>query len=117
MPETHKFGENIMPKYLIQANYTPTGMQGLLKEGGSSRRQVFADLASEQGGALESFYYAFGGADLYMIFDLPDATTAAAVSLVITAGGALSISTVQLITPEEIDAAVNRTVTYRPPGA
>ena len=106
-----------MPKYLYQANYTATGMQGLLKEGGSSRRQVFADLAREQGGALESFYYAFGGADLYMVFDLPDATTAAAVSLTITAGGALSISTVQLITPEEIDAAVNRTVTYRPPGA
>ena len=106
-----------MPKYLYQANYTSTGMQGLLKEGGSSRRQVFEDLAREQGGALESFYYAFGGADLYMIFDLPDATTAAAVSLVITAGGALSISTVQLITPEEIDAAVNKTVNYRPPGA
>ena len=106
-----------MPKYLYQANYTSTGMQGLLKEGGSSRRQVFADLAREQGGDLESFYYAFGGADLYMVFDLPDATTAAAVSLVITAGGALSISTVQLITPEEIDAAVNKTVNYRPPGA
>ena len=106
-----------MPKYLYQANYTSTGMQGLLKEGGTSRRQVFEDLANEQGGALESFYYAFGGADLYMVFDLPDATTAAAVSLVITAGGALSISTVQLITPEEIDAAVNKTVNYRPPGA
>ena len=76
-------------------------MQGQLKEGGSSRRQVFEDVAKEQGGTLESFYYAFGGADLYMVFDLPDATTAAAVSLVITAGGALSISTVQLITPEE----------------
>ncbi len=106
-----------MPKYLYQANYTASGMQGLLREGGTSRRQVFDDLAKEQGGTLESFYYAFGGADLYMVFDLPDATTAAAVSLVITAGGALSISTVQLITPEEIDAAVNRTVTYRPPGA
>ena len=115
--ESQGFGESNMPKYLLQANYTSSGMQGLLNEGGTSRRQVFADLAREQGGALESFYYAFGGADLYMVFDLPDATTAAAVSLVITAGGALSISTVQLITPEEIDAAVNKTVNYRPPGA
>ena len=106
-----------MPKYLYQANYTASGMQGLLQEGGSSRRQVFDNLAQEQGGALESFYYAFGGADLYMVFDLPDATTAAAISLAITAGGALSISTVQLLTPEEIDAAVTRTVNYRPPGA
>lgn len=106
-----------MPKYLLQANYTASGMQGLLKEGGSSRRQVFEDVAREQGGALEAFYYAFGGADLYMVFDLPDATTAAAVSLVITAGGALNITTVQLITPEEIDAAVAKSVNYRLPGA
>jgi len=44
-----------MPKYLFQANYTSQGFQGLLKEGGTSRRQVFDDLAQEQGGTLESF--------------------------------------------------------------
>ncbi|MYC37189.1 MAG: GYD domain-containing protein [Chloroflexi bacterium] len=106
-----------MPKYLFQANYTPEGMQGLLKEGGTSRRQVFEEMAKEQGGSLESFYYAFGGADLYMTFDLPDTATAAAISLSIGAGGALNITTVQLITPEEIDAACGKTVSYRLPGA
>ena len=106
-----------MPKYLFQANYTTQGFQGLLKEGGTSRRQVFEGLANEQGGTLESFYYALGGADLYMTFDLPDTATAAAVSMSIGAGGALSITTVQLITPEEIDEAFGKTVTYRPPGA
>ena len=106
-----------MPKYLFQANYTPEGMQGLLKEGGTSRRQVFEEMAKEQGGSLESFYYAFGGADLYMTFDLPDTATAAAISLSIGAGGALNITTVQLITPEEIDAACGKTVSYRLPGS
>lgn len=106
-----------MPKYLFQANYTAQGLQGLLKEGGTSRRRVFEEMAQEQGGTLESFYYAFGGTDLYMTFDLPDTATAAAVSLSIGAGGALNISTVQLISPEEIDEACGRTVTYRPPGA
>ena len=106
-----------MPKYLFQANYTAQGLQGLLKEGGSSRRQVFEDIANEQGGNLESFYYAFGGTDLYLTFELPDTATASAVSLRIGAGGALSITTVQLITPEEIDEACEKTVTYRPPGA
>ena len=106
-----------MPKYLFQANYTPSGLQGLLKEGGVARRQVFEEVGREQGGSLESFYYAFGGSDLYMVFDLPDTATAAAVSLSIGAGGALTISTVQLITPEEIDEACGKTVTYRPPGA
>ena len=106
-----------MPKYLFQANYTSEGMQGLLKEGGTSRRQVFEEMAQEQGGSLESFYYAFGGADLYVTFDLPDTATAAAISLSIGAGGALDITTVQLITPEEIDAACGKKVSYRPPGA
>lgn len=106
-----------MPKFLYQANYTSVGMQGLLREGGTSRRGVFEAMGREQGGELEAFYYAFGGADLYVIFDLPDAATAAAISLAITAGGALSISTVQLITPEEIDQATRKTVSYRPPGA
>ena len=105
-----------MPKYLFQANYTAQGLRGLLKEGGSSRRQVFEDMAAEQGGTLESFYYAFGGTDLYLTFDLPDTATAAAVSLSIGAGGALSMTTVQLISPEEIDDACGKTVTYRLPG-
>ena len=106
-----------MPKYLFQANYTAQGLQGLLKEGGTSRRRVFEEMAREQGGTLESFYYAFGGSDLYLTFDLPDTATAAAVSLNIGAGGALDISTVQLITAEEIDEACGKSVTYRPPGA
>ena len=105
-----------MAKYLYQANYTPKGMEGLLREGGSSRRKVFEEMGREQGGQLEAFYYAFGGADLYIIFDLPGAATAAAISLAITAGGALSLTTVQLITPEEIDLAARKAVNYRPPG-
>ncbi len=106
-----------MAKFLLQCNYTQAGLQGLLKEGGSARRKVFEGIAAEQGGSLEAFYYAFGGSDLYMVFDLPDTATATAVSLSIGAGGALGITTVQLITPEEVDAACGKTVTYRPPGA
>ena len=105
-----------MPKFLFQANYTAQGLQGLLKEGGTSRRMVFEDIAKEQGGSLESFYYAFGGTDLYLTFDLPDTATAAAISLNMGAGGAISISTVQLISAEEIDEACNKTVSYRLPG-
>ena len=76
-----------MPKYLFRANCTTQGFQGLLQEGGTSRRQVFEGLAREQGGTLESFYCALDGADLYMTFDLPDTATAAAVSMSIGAGG------------------------------
>ena len=68
-------------------------------------------------GSLESFYYAFGGADLYLTFDLPDTATAAAVSIATGTGGALNINTVPLISPEEIDEACGKAVAYRPPGA
>ena len=105
-----------MPKYLYQASYTDEGATGLLSEGGSSRRQVFADLAAEQGGSLEAFYYAFGSSDLYMIVDLPDAVSAAAISLAVGARGAIRISTVPLLTVEDIDAAIGKTVSYRAPG-
>ena len=88
-----------------------------MKEGGTSRRRVFQELAKEQGGSLESVYFAFGRADLYLTFELPDAPTAAAVSIATGAGGALNISTVQLITPEEIDEACGKNVTYRLPGS
>jgi uncharacterized protein with GYD domain len=54
---------------------------------------------------------------VYVIADLPDAKTAAAVSLAVNAAGAARLRTVVLLTPEEVDAAVKQSVDYRPPGA
>ena len=105
-----------MPKYLIQANYVGEGINGLLKEGGSSRRAVAEKLAKSVGGALEAFYYAFGDTDLYFIVDLPDNTAAAALVLTINAAGAATCRTTVLMTPEEIDAASKKSPSYRAPG-
>ena len=67
-------------------------------------------------GTLETFYYAYGGDDFFIIADVPDSVTATAVSLAVNATGAVQFKTIVLITPEEVDAAVQKTVTYRPPG-
>ena len=75
--------EGEMPKYLFQASYTAEGVRGILKEGGSSRRDHIAELARGLGGTLESFYFAFGGTDAFVIAELPDNATAAAVSLAV----------------------------------
>ena len=40
-----------MPKYLLEGNYLPQGAQGLIKEGGSSRRAVIEGLAKGMGGS------------------------------------------------------------------
>ena len=105
-----------MPKYLVQASYTPEGTKGLLKEGGTKRRSVVEQMVSGLGGKLEAFYDAFGDADAYVIVEAPDNAAAAAVSLAVNASGAVSLKTTPLLTPEEIDQAAKRSVSYRPPG-
>ena len=105
-----------MPKYLIQANYVGEGLKGLLKEGGSSRRAAVEKLLGSVGGRVEAFYYAFGDTDAFVIVDLPDNVTAAALSLTINATAAVTVKVTVLLTPEEIDAAAKKTLAYRPPG-
>jgi uncharacterized protein with GYD domain len=68
------------------------------------------------GGKLECFYYAFGDTDVISIVDLPDDEAAAAVALIANASGGATVKTTVLLTPEQIDQAADRAVTYRPPG-
>ena len=105
-----------MPKYLVQASYVGEGLQGLLKEGGSSRKKTVETVIKGMGGTLESFYYAFGEYDVFGIADMPDNVTAAAFSLAVNASGAIKARTTVLMTPEEVDQAAKKTVDYRPPG-
>ncbi len=106
-----------MPKYLIEASYTLEGVRGLQRSGGTNRRDAIATVAESVGGQLESFYFAFGDHDVYVIVDLPDNETAAAVALTVGAGGAATTRTVVLLSPEEVDSAAKRSVDYRPPGS
>ncbi len=106
-----------MGKYLIAANYTQSGLAGLLKEGGTSRRAALTQTVEGVGGSLESLYYAFGARDVYIIADLPDDATATALSLAVGAAGALTVDITVLITPETVDEAIKKNVPYRAPGA
>jgi uncharacterized protein with GYD domain len=105
-----------MARYLFQASYTPEGVKGILKEGGSGRRAAVETLTNGLGGRLEAFYFAFGEDDVYAIAELPDDVTAAAISLTVGASGVINLKTVVLLTPEEIDQATQKSVDYRPPG-
>ena len=106
-----------MPKYLFTASYTQEGVKGVASAGGSSRRDAVAHVAESVGGSLESFYFAFGGHDAYVLVDLPDNESAAAVALTVNSAGGAVVSTVVLLTPEEVDAAAKKSVDYRPPGS
>lgn len=105
-----------MAKYLIKASYTTEGTKGLLREGGTSRRAAVEQMVDALDGKLEAFYYGYGEADAYVIVDMPDEISAVAVSLIVNASGAVNLSTTPLLTAEQIDAACDRSIDYRPPG-
>ena len=105
-----------MPKYLIEANYVGKGIDGLLKEGGTKRRAVVEEMFKSMGGTVEAFYFAFGDTDAFIIGELPDNACAAALALRVNAAGAASCKTRVLITPQEVDEASKKSVSYRPPG-
>jgi uncharacterized protein with GYD domain len=51
-----------------------------------------------------------------VIVDAPDHVAASAVALRVGASGAAQTKTTVLITPEEVDEAAKRELTYQPPG-
>ena len=106
-----------MSKFMLKASYNSDGVRGLIKEGGSKRRAVVQKMVEGMGGKLEAFYYAWGADDAFIIADLPDEKAGIALSLAVNASGAVRLTTIPLITPEEIDAAAKKTVKYKAPGA
>ncbi len=105
-----------MPKFMIQASYVGEGLKGLLKEGGTKRRDTVAQVIEGMGGKLESFYYAFGDYDVVGVADMPDNLSSVAFSLMVNASGMINAKTTVLLTPEDIDQATKKVVEYRPPG-
>ncbi len=115
--DVHSIKETSVAKYLVIGTYTPDGIKGVLDKGGTSRVEALAAACKSAGGSLESFYFAFGGDDVYVTVDLPDNVAAAALVARVTTTGLVSVRTIVLITPEEMDAAGKADVGYRPPGS
>jgi uncharacterized protein with GYD domain len=115
-PRRHADKEETMAKFMVRASYTTEGGKGLQSGGGTSRRDAVAAMAEGLGGSLESFYFAFGETDAYVVMELPDNETAAAASIAVNAAGGATSEVVVLLTPEEIDKAAKMSVDYRPPG-
>lgn len=106
-----------MAKYLFHGSYTQAGISGVLKDGGTGRVKAVEALAASVGGSVDSMYFAFGGDDFYVIADLPGHAAAAALAATTGASGSVTISTVVLLTAEDLDEAVKLHPNYRAPGA
>lgn len=105
-----------MAKYLFEARYTLEGAKGLARDGGSARVAAVAKMAEALGGRVESFYFAFGDVDAYVIVDVPDHVSATAAALAVNQGGGATVKTIVLISPEDVDKAAKKSAPYKPPG-
>ena len=108
-----------MTIYLGQAVYSgDAAAKGLLEEGGSKRKEVAEKMFESLGAKMLSpIYYGFGKrVDLFVILEVPDqASMASIVMLAATAG--LDVTLTELMEVDVIDAAMQKSPTYRAPGA
>jgi uncharacterized protein with GYD domain len=106
-----------MAKFLFKATLTAEGAAGILAEGGTAREAVVRSAVQAMGGSLECMYYAFGPTDAYVIADLPGNDAAAALALEIASSGRISVETVVLISPGDLDGLKGKSSGFRAPGA
>lgn len=106
-----------MARFMFKVSYSKEGMQGVIKEGAVNRKTFIEKMAAEMGGSISSFDFAFGDTDAYVIAEMEDQITAAAVATAVAASGAGSIETVVLLSADDVDRAIGKHAPYRAPGA
>jgi len=105
-----------MPKYLVEVSYTAEGLKGLQKDGGSGRATAAKNAVKSAGGKFETIYWTLGDYDAILIADFPDTVSASALATAVSASGMVRTKTTVLLTAEDMDAAMKKSVSYRPPG-
>jgi uncharacterized protein with GYD domain len=106
-----------MAHYLLQVTYAPEAWAALVDEP-HSRTEAVQPAVEQLGGTVHSTWLAFGEYDVISIFELPDNVRAAAISMAISAGGAVkAIKTTPLMTWEEGVEAMREAAqaAYQPP--
>lgn len=106
-----------MPKFLVEATYTTEGHKGLAKDKPSGRKTAVTEAVKKLGGTLDAIYFCLGKHDVILIADLPDHVSAAALSSAACASGMVRTKTTVLLTVDEADQALSKSVSYRAPGA
>lgn len=87
----------------------------------SDRAAAVSGLLESVGGSLDAYYWMFGEHDGFVIADVPDSTSAGAVSLAVASTGAFAhLATHELIPADQIGQLLERAKAaagrYSPPG-
>ena len=105
-----------MPKYLVQGTVTVDGIrQNLLKAKGTGLRAGVSKFIESAGGKVEAYYFAFGQYDVVGIADFPDNVSAVAISIAASGAGFVHLNLTPLLTPEEMDRAVEKSASLPVP--
>ena len=106
-----------MPKYLVQVSLHKEGIQNVLsKAKGTGLRAAVTKFAEFAGGRLDAYYFAFGRHDAVAIMDMPDNVSAVALSVAASGSGAVHVEITPLVTPEEMDQAIEKSRALAVPG-
>ena len=104
-------------QYALQIAYTPLGWAALLKDP-RDRLEAVRPVLHRLGGSIVRGWFAFGKYDMLLICEMPDNVSAAALSMAISAGGAVkAVKTTALMTFEDGIEALKRAkaAEYTPP--
>ena len=110
-----------MPLFMASIKFSAASTKAMAEKPHDRLGPAKAALAAA-GCTLKDYYFALGPADVIVIYEAPDALTAASVSMGLGASGASSsVETVQLFTSQEGVAAMTKAgqmqKTYKPPTA
>jgi uncharacterized protein with GYD domain len=106
-----------MAYYALQAAYAPMGWAAMLKDP-QHRLDAVRPVVERLGGSIVNGWLSLGEYDVLVICQLPDNISAAALSMAISAGGAIkAVKTVPLMTFEEGLQALRKAkeAEYSPP--
>src|SRR6266404_3986417 len=106
-----------MALYALQTAYAPVGWAALLKDP-QNRMEAVKPVVQRLGGSVVDGWLTFGDYDVLVICQLPDNVSATALSMAISAGGAVkSVKTMPLVTFDEGLEALNKAkdAGYTPP--
>lgn len=100
-----------MGHYLCQGNYSSSAVKAML-DNPQDREAAVRPMFEAVGGHVVSFFFGLGQNDWYVVSELPDTITAAAITMAAAASPTLQdVKTVPLLTPAEALAAMKKAKT------
>ena len=109
-----------MPLFITYASYSKDGIAGLLKQP-EDRTAAIQSLLEQVGGRVVALYNTTGTNDVVVVTEAPDGSDAVALSMAVSASGAISKSeTVRAWTGAEFEGVAAKAAglikAYAPPG-